>query len=98
MSRQIKSSAAKVSTSFSPIRWLRGNDDVKLYAKLPDWFKIDTPLGSYNPDWAILIDKDDGVGEQLYFVVETKSSMFSDDLREAERAKIDCGVFQDSCH
>ncbi|EOV0917369.1 type III restriction-modification system endonuclease [Vibrio parahaemolyticus] len=78
-------------TEFLFAKRLEGNDDVKLYAKLPDWFKIDTPLGSYNPDWAILIDKDDGVGEQLYFVVETKSSMFSDDLREAERAKIDCG-------
>ncbi len=66
-------------------------DEVKLYAKLPAWFKIETPLGGYNPDWAILIDKEDGSGEQLYFVVETKSSIFSDDLREAEKAKIKCG-------
>ncbi|SGY94815.1 type III restriction-modification system endonuclease [Moritella viscosa] len=79
-------------TEFLFAKRLEGNDDVKLYAKLPDWFKIDTPLGSYNPDWAILIDKDDGVGEQLYFVVETKSSMFSDDLRASEQAKIDCGT------
>lgn len=66
--------------------------EVKLYAKLPAWFKIDTPLGSYNPDWAVLIDKDDGMGDHLYFVVETKSSIFSDDLRATEQAKINCGI------
>ena len=48
-----------------------------------------TPLGSYNPDWAVLVEKD-GV-ERLYFVVETKSGLFTDDLRAAERAKIECG-------
>lgn len=66
--------------------------EVKLYAKLPAWFMIDTPLGSYNPDWAVLIDKDDGLGDHLYFVVETKSSIFSDDLRASEQAKINCGL------
>lgn len=71
---------------------LEASNDVKLYAKLPSWFKIDTPLGSYNPDWAVLIDKDDGMGDQLYFVVETKSSIFSDDLRASEQAKINCGM------
>ncbi|MGJ0578769.1 type III restriction endonuclease subunit R [Xenorhabdus bovienii] len=71
---------------------LETSSDVKLYAKLPAWFKIDTPLGSYNPDWAVLIDKEDGMGDQLYFVVETKSSIFSDDLRASEQAKINCGM------
>lgn len=71
--------------------------EVKLYAKLPKWFKIETPLGSYNPDWAVLINKESsqqisGMGEQLYFVVETKSSIFSDDLRASEQAKINCGI------
>jgi type III restriction enzyme len=65
--------------------------EVKLYAKLPNWFKIETPLGHYNPDWAILIDKEDQ-GEQLYFVVETKSSLSSHDLRTAESDKIKCGT------
>ncbi|MDA3951897.1 MAG: DEAD/DEAH box helicase family protein [Spirochaeta sp.] len=65
------------------------SDDVKVYAKLPGWFKIDTPLGSYNPDWAVLVDKDGE--EHLYFVVESKGTLFSDDLRPAEKAKIDCG-------
>lgn len=62
---------------------------MKLYSKLPGWFKIDTPLGSYNPDWAILIDKDGA--NRLYFVVEIKSSLFDEDLRLAEQDKIKCG-------
>ena len=62
---------------------------VKIYAKLPSWFVIPTPLGSYNPDWAILLDSDKG--ERLYFVVETKSSLFSHDLRSIETAKLRCG-------
>ncbi|MDY0208048.1 MAG: restriction endonuclease subunit R, partial [Pseudomonas sp.] len=65
------------------------SDDIKLYAKLPGWFKIDTPLGGYNPDWAVLIEVDGK--DKLYFVVETKGSLFTDALRPAEKAKIDCG-------
>ena len=68
---------------------LEGSNDIKLYAKLPKWFKIDTPLGTYNPDWAILTEVDGC--EKLYFVVETKSTVFTDELRPAEKAKIDCG-------
>ncbi|MDD4592549.1 MAG: DEAD/DEAH box helicase family protein [Parabacteroides sp.] len=65
------------------------NQSIKLYAKLPDWFKIPTPLGTYNPDWALLIDQD---GEQkLYFVLETKANILSDSLRPTESAKIECG-------
>ena len=48
-----------------------------------------TPLRSYNPDWAVLVDSDEG--ERLYFVVETKGSVSIGDLRGAERAKIRCG-------
>ena len=48
-----------------------------------------TPLGTYNPDWAVLVEKDGA--ERLYFVVETKSSLFADDLRDKESAKIECG-------
>jgi type III restriction enzyme len=68
---------------------LEKDDDVVLYAKLPGWFKVPTPLGSYNPDWAVLVNKDGT--KRLYFVVETKSSLFTDDLRNKESAKIDCG-------
>ncbi|WP_198119055.1 type III restriction-modification system endonuclease [Massilia rhizosphaerae] len=68
---------------------LECNRDVVLYAKLPNWFKVPTPLGSYNPDWAVLLQKD-GM-QRLYFVVETKSSLFADDLRDKEWGKIECG-------
>ena len=50
---------------------------------------IDTPLGSYNPDWAVLIERDGQ--SKLYFVVESKGSILSDALRPAETAKINCG-------
>jgi len=68
---------------------LEKQEGVELYAKLPSWFKVPTPLGTYNPDWAILFDRD-GI-QRLYFVVETKSSLFTDDLRSKEDAKIECG-------
>lgn len=68
---------------------LEKNTAVKVYAKLPGWFKVPTPLGTYNPDWAVLIELDGT--ERLYFVVETKSSLFAEDLREKESAKIECG-------
>ena len=67
---------------------LEVNNGVVLYAKLPRWFKVPTPLGPYNPDWAILFDQDGT--QSLYFVVETKSSLFADDLRSKEDAKIEC--------
>lgn len=65
------------------------DESVKVYAKLPHWFKIETPLGAYNPDWAVLVDHEGR--EQLYFVVETKSALFKDGLREQEGKKIECG-------
>lgn len=65
------------------------SDNVKLYAKLPSWFQIDTPLGSYNPDWAVLYTLEDI--ERLYFVVESKGSIFDESLRPLERGKITCG-------
>ncbi len=68
---------------------LERNEAVKVYAKLPGWFKIKTPLGNYTPDWAVLIEQDGT--ERLYFVVETKGSTTEADLRGSERRKIDCG-------
>jgi type III restriction enzyme len=68
---------------------LEKNEAIKVYAKLPGWFRVPTPLGPYNPDWAVLVEKDGAV--RLYFVVETKSSLFTDDLRDKESAKIECG-------
>ena len=65
------------------------NKSIKLYAKLPNWFKIATPLGSYNPDWAVLIEEDSK--DKLYFVLETKGNILSEALRPTEEAKIACG-------
>jgi type III restriction enzyme len=67
---------------------LEKNEAIKVYAKLPGWFTVPTPLGSYNPDWAVLVGKDGA--ERLYFVVETKAGLFAGDLRAKEQAKIDC--------
>ena len=71
---------------------LENNDNVIVYTKLPDWFKIPTPLGNYNPDWAVLVRPDLSQNEEkLYFIVETKGSIFEEDRRETENLKIKCG-------
>lgn len=69
---------------------LESNEDVLVYIKLPSWFKIPTPLGNYNPDWAILIN--DQGEEKYYFVAETKGSLNFADLRPTESKKIKCGM------
>ncbi|MBR0698288.1 hypothetical protein JQ599_00085 [Bradyrhizobium diazoefficiens] len=63
---------------------------VKLYIKLPGWFEVATPIGSYNPDWAIVMDLGEGQ-DRLYLVRETKGTSTIADLRPNERRKIDCG-------
>ena len=68
---------------------LEKNAAVRVYAKLPGWFIVPTPLGTYNPDWAVLVDSE--AGERLHLVVETKGSTLLDDLRLTETAKIECG-------
>ena len=68
-------------------RDLDHNENVKLFVKLPGWFRIDTPLGPYNPDWAFVTERD----EKLYFVRETKSTLDSEERRTIENRKIDCG-------
>ena len=68
-------------------RDLDNNEDVKLFVKLPGWFRIDTPLGPYNPDWAFVTERE----EKLYFVRETKSSLDSEERRAKENHKIACG-------
>ena len=65
------------------------NKSIKLYAKLPSWFKIATPLGTYNPDWVVLIEVDGK--DKLYFVLETKANIMFDSLRPLEFDKIQCG-------
>ena len=68
-------------------RDLDHNESVKLFVKLPSWFKIDTPIGTYNPDWAFVTERD----EKLYFVRETKSTLDSEERRTKENQKIACG-------
>ena len=63
------------------------NENVKLFVKLPPWFKIDTPIGPYNPDWAFVTEHE----EKLYFVRETKSTLDSEERRTKENQKIACG-------
>lgn len=63
------------------------NENIEFYMKLPKWFVIETPVGEYNPDWA-LIFKDE---EKLYFVAETKGNTDEDALRVSENMKIEYG-------
>lgn len=72
---------------------LERREDVRLYVKLPDWFKVPTPIGSYNPDWAIVLDNpDDPERPLLYFVTETKGRTDTTKLRFGhEQQKIHCG-------
>nr|WP_275251063.1 DEAD/DEAH box helicase family protein [Vandammella animalimorsus] len=60
---------------------------VRFFFKLPGAFKIDTPLGRYNPDWAVVFEDD----RRVYFVAETKSSLVDGALRRNETLKIECG-------
>ena len=64
------------------------NSDVAVYVKLPDGFYISTPVGKYNPDWAIAFYE--GTVKHIYFVAETKGSMSSMQLRQIEQSKIHC--------
>jgi type III restriction enzyme len=62
-------------------------EDIKLFVKLPEWFVIDTPVGKYNPDWAILKHED----QTLYLVRETKATRDFLKLRTSEADKVRCG-------
>lgn len=62
--------------------------EVEVYAKLPRGFLIPTPVGDYNPDWAIVFRS--GAVKHIYFVAETKGSMSSLALRDIEGSKIEC--------
>ena len=64
------------------------SEEVCVYVKLPKGFFISTPVGKYNPDWAIAFNQ--GMVKHVYFVAETKGSMSTLDLREIEGAKIHC--------
>ena len=65
------------------------DESIKYYIKLPSEFKIRTPLGNYNPDWAVLKEEDNN--QRLYFVIETKGSIDPSQLRVTESLKINAG-------
>lgn len=64
--------------------------DVRLFVKLPRWFKVATPVGQYNPDWALVMENPDSE-PLLYLVRETKTTTVADELRGTENQKIHCG-------
>ena len=70
---------------------LEKRKDVKLYIKLPSWFTVATPIGAYNPDWAIVMENPDGDDDLLYLVRETKGTLDLDAARPNEKRKILCG-------
>ena len=75
------------------IEALEHRKDVRLYFRLPAWFLVNTPIGQYNPDWAIVMDnpEDNELKPVLYLVRETKGTGRLSDLRPQERRKILCG-------
>jgi len=66
---------------------LDGRDDIKFFLKLPGWFKVDTPIGGYNPDWAIVKTDGDGI-DRVYLVRESKPHRDLNKLRPEERLKV----------
>ncbi len=66
---------------------LDNDEKVKFFCKLPRWFKVATPLGDYNPDWAVVVED----SYKLYLVRETKSTLDRDKRRDSENKKVDCG-------
>ena len=77
---------SKVEREF--VKELDTSAEVVVYAKLPRGFLIPTPVGDYNPDWAISFKE--GSVKHIYFVAETKGSMSSMELRAIEKTKIEC--------
>jgi len=70
---------------------LENQDMVQVYTKLPRGFYINTPMGHYNPDWAVVFKENSGV-KHIYFIAETKGSIIEADLRDVEKAKIACAT------
>ncbi len=72
---------------------LEGDNRVKLFIKLPRWFVVNTPIGKYNPDWAVVLEERDVSGKarkKLYLVRETKFVDDMGNIRPSEKQKIKC--------
>jgi type III restriction enzyme len=73
---------------------LKKMKNVRLFVKLPAWFKVATPVGQYNPDWGLVMEDRDAFGDQgaiLYLIRETKSTTVASGLRGTENQKNHCG-------
>jgi len=73
---------------------LKKRSDVRLFVKLPAWFKVTTPVGQYNPDWGLVMEEVDAFGDKgplLYLIRETKSTTVASELRGTENQKNHCG-------
>ena len=70
---------------------MEDREDVLLYVKLPDWFKVTTPVGTYNPDWAIVMKDENADGKPLLYLVRETKPEQTDNLRRLEELKITCG-------
>ncbi|GIX28754.1 MAG: hypothetical protein KatS3mg123_2635 [Burkholderiales bacterium] len=79
------STTSEVEREFA--RKLDEREDIKLFVKLPRWFTVDTPVGLYNPDWAIVKHSD----ATIYLVSETKGTKDFLKLRTEEADKVRCG-------
>jgi type III restriction enzyme len=77
---------SEVETDFA--KECETREDIEFYFKIPFWFHIDTPIGKYNPDWALVFKNE----KKIYFVAETKSTKDLSKLRNEERLKIKCGT------
>jgi type III restriction enzyme len=66
---------------------LDANEDARLFVKLPRWFKVETPLGAYRPDWVIVRERDGKVS----LVVETRGTTDRTTLPDAELLRLKCG-------
>lgn len=79
---------SKIERDF--VKELDTSAEVVVYAKLPKGFFIPTPVGNYNPDWAISLKQ--GAVKHIYFIAETKGSMSSTELRAVENPKLNVRV------
>jgi type III restriction enzyme len=75
---------------------LENEGKVKLFIKLPDWYKIQTPIGTYNPDFALVVEKKELENQdndkKFYFCIEIKGKKNKDELSRDERLKIECAT------
>ncbi len=76
---------SEVERTFAEV--LDKREDIRCFVKLPKWFSVETPLGNYEPDWAIVKENTD----RVYLVRETKSTTILSELRASEKQKIQCG-------